>query len=80
MSGDKLLTAEEVAAMLAVKPTYVYELSRRGEIPTVTLGRYRRYRVEAIQEWIEQRETSRPPRPLARPQGTNHQKGDPTDG
>jgi hypothetical protein len=30
----------------------VYEQSRRGRIPTVTLGRYRRYRREAIDDWL----------------------------
>ena len=42
--------------MLGVPTTWVYEQSRRGRIPTVTLGRYRRYRAEAIAEWVEQRE------------------------
>lgn len=51
MSGS-LLTAPEVAAMLGVPVSWVYERSRRGAIPTVTLGRYRRYRLEAIEEWI----------------------------
>ena len=77
---SELMTAAEVAEMLSIPTSFVYELSRRAELPTVAIGRYRRFRREAIQEWIEQRETSRPPRPLARPQGTNHQKGDPTDG
>jgi hypothetical protein len=31
----------------------VYEQSREGRIPTVTLGRYRRYRREAIEAWVE---------------------------
>ena len=30
-----------------------YEQSRSGRIPTVTLGRYRRYRREAIEAWLE---------------------------
>ena len=51
-----LLTAPEVAQMLGVPRTWVYEQSRAGRIPTVTLGRYRRYREEAIKEWIEQLE------------------------
>ncbi len=42
--------------MLGVPKTWVYEQSRRGSIPTVTLGRYRRYREEAIRRWIEERE------------------------
>ena len=52
-----LLTAGQVAEMLGVPTTWVYEQSRRGRIPTVTLGRYRRYRAEAIAEWVEQQET-----------------------
>jgi excisionase family DNA binding protein len=54
--NGSLLTAGEVAEMLGVPTTWVYEQSRRGLIPTVTLGRYRRYRAEAIAEWVEQQE------------------------
>ena len=46
--GSSLLTADQVARMLGVPKTWVYEQSRKGRIPTVTLGRYRRYRAEAI--------------------------------
>lgn len=49
---DTLLTAEEVARMLGVTPGWVYAQSRSGLIPTVTLGRYRRYRREAIEGWL----------------------------
>ena len=51
MSGS-LLTAAEVADVLGVPKSWVYEQSRLGRIPTVTLGRYRRYRQEAIEAWI----------------------------
>jgi excisionase family DNA binding protein len=57
MSGS-LLTAGEVAELLGVPISWVYEQSRRGRIPTVTLGRYRRYRQEAIASWLEQIEAS----------------------
>jgi excisionase family DNA binding protein len=53
-----LLTAAEVATLLGVPKSWVYEQSRKGRIPTVTLGRYRRYRVEAISRWIEELETN----------------------
>ena len=53
MNGS-LMTADEVAALLGVRTSWVYEQSRRGRIPTVTLGRYRRYRREAIEEWLRQ--------------------------
>jgi excisionase family DNA binding protein len=51
-----LLTAQQVAKLLGVPPSWVYEQSRRGSIPTVALGRYRRYRAEAILEWVKERE------------------------
>jgi excisionase family DNA binding protein len=51
--SKSLLTASQVAQMLGVPKTWVYEQSRKGRIPTVTLGRYRRYRAEAIASWIE---------------------------
>jgi excisionase family DNA binding protein len=47
-----LMTAAEVAELLGVPVSWVYEQSRRGRIPTVTLGRYRRYRRGAIDQWI----------------------------
>lgn len=55
MSGS-LLTASEVGELLGVPTSWVYEQSRRGTIPTVTLGRYRRYRREAIERWVAELE------------------------
>ena len=49
---DPRLTAEDVAGMLGMRVDYVYELSRRGRIPTITFGRTRRYRREAIEAWL----------------------------
>jgi excisionase family DNA binding protein len=54
--GSKLLTAAEVARLLGVPRSWVYEQSRLERIPTVTLGRYRRYRREAIDAWIAELE------------------------
>ena len=56
MSGS-LLTAGDVAELLGVPKSWVYEQSRAGRIPTVTLGRYRRYRREAIEAWVAQLES-----------------------
>jgi excisionase family DNA binding protein len=56
--NGSLLTAGQVAKLLGVPTSWVYEQSRRGRIPTVTLGRYRRYRAEAIDEWLEELERS----------------------
>lgn len=52
---ESLLTAQ-VGELLGVPPSWVYEQSRRGRIPTVTLSRYRRYRRETIKAWLEQLE------------------------
>jgi excisionase family DNA binding protein len=52
MTGS-LLTADEVAELLGVPKSWVYEQSRCGRIPTVTLGRYLR---EAIEAWLEELE------------------------
>jgi excisionase family DNA binding protein len=58
MSGEqKLLTADEVAELLGMTTSWVYAASRKGELPTVKLGRYRRYRREAIERWIEEQES-----------------------
>ena len=55
-AGKLLLTADEVADMLGMRVHWVYEQSRNQLIPTVRLGRYLRYRPEAIQQWLRERE------------------------
>jgi excisionase family DNA binding protein len=47
-----LLTADEVAERLGVKKQWVWAEARAGRIPCVRLGRYRRFRSEAIEDWI----------------------------
>ena len=59
VGSSRLLVAEDVAALLGVSPAFVYALVRRGELPAVRVGdRYVRFRAEAVQEWIAERETS----------------------
>jgi excisionase family DNA binding protein len=60
---DRLLTADEVAAMVNVPTSWVRESTRSGAIPHLRLGRYVRYREEAVLAWLE--ECSRPSRPVA---------------
>lgn len=58
---DRLLTAEEVAELLAVPVSWVRESTRSGAMPCVELGRYRRYRQDAVEKWLD--ECSKPGRP-----------------
>jgi excisionase family DNA binding protein len=53
---DRLLTAAEVAEMLVLPERWVRDASREGRIPHVRLGRYVRFRREAVLEWIEVQE------------------------
>jgi excisionase family DNA binding protein len=66
-STSRLLTAEEVADVIGKTADYVYALSRRGAIPTITFGRTRRYRREAIEEWLSDLEARQHPANGAKP-------------
>jgi excisionase family DNA binding protein len=51
-----VLTPEEVAQILRVSLTYVYEKSRRRQrnpIPVHRIGRYLRYNREEVLQWFE---------------------------
>jgi excisionase family DNA binding protein len=48
----RLLTAKEVAHLLAVPESWVREATREGRIPHLKLGRYRRYQPAAIDAWL----------------------------
>jgi excisionase family DNA binding protein len=48
----KLLTVEEVAERLGMTKDWVWAQARAGAIPYVPLGRYRRFREEAIEQWL----------------------------
>lgn len=50
----RLMNAEQVADLLGMDVEWVWKMSRRGEIPTITLGRSRRYRRDAILRWLEE--------------------------
>jgi excisionase family DNA binding protein len=53
-----LLTAQDVAERLNVSPEWVWAQARAGRIPHIRLGRYRRFREEALEAWISNLERS----------------------
>jgi excisionase family DNA binding protein len=63
--NDQLLTAKQVADLLAVPESWVREATREGRIPHVKLGRYRRYQPTAIEAWLAEQggQTPRTARP-----------------
>jgi excisionase family DNA binding protein len=57
---DRLLTAGEVADLLNVPRSWVYAEARAGRMPHISIGRYRRFRRDSIEEWARQLERRQP--------------------
>jgi excisionase family DNA binding protein len=51
VTAAQLLTAEQLAERWQVPPSHVYRLTRDGKVPVVKLGRYYRYRLDAIESF-----------------------------
>jgi excisionase family DNA binding protein len=49
--STRLLDADALAERWAVPRSHIYRLAREGRIPTVELGRYKRWRLEDIEEF-----------------------------
>jgi len=61
-TDDAILTPEEVAELLKVPPTWVYEKTRQrcqNPIPCLRIGRYIRFRLSAVEAWLGQQSTER---------------------
>lgn len=54
-----LLTLEEAASILSLSPRTLSRLLRRGEIPTVRIGRLVRVRTSDIHSWVERQDEMR---------------------
>jgi excisionase family DNA binding protein len=51
VTGQQLLTAQQLADRWQVPTAHVYRLTREGQVPAVKLGRYYRYRLDAIERF-----------------------------
>lgn len=51
--SERLLDAKEIAEKLGVPESWVRESARSGAIPCVRLGRYVRFDLADVEEWIE---------------------------
>ena len=49
---DQILTAEQVASILQVKPCTVGDWARRGVLPSFKLGKFRRFSRLSVMEFL----------------------------
>ncbi len=54
---DRLLTVDDLAAWLQVKPRTVYQWVHEGYIPVIKLGVLVRFDQASVKEWMKKRET-----------------------
>jgi excisionase family DNA binding protein len=50
-----LLTPAEAAALLAVKPSWIYEAVRSGTLPCLRIGRHIRFTRPMLENWLRDR-------------------------
>jgi excisionase family DNA binding protein len=51
---DRLRDADYIAERLGVPASWVYEAARRGDLPSIQCGRYRRFDDRDIDRFIEE--------------------------
>jgi excisionase family DNA binding protein len=52
-----VLTVEEISIYLKIPRSTIYKLVREGKIPTQKIGRHWRFRKEAIDNWLEKKQS-----------------------
>ena len=52
---EPLLDADQVAKILGVDVAYVYSQARCGKIPSVKLGKYRRFSPLQLRKWLDRK-------------------------
>jgi excisionase family DNA binding protein len=53
MTNDDIMTVEEVAKYLKLKPQTVYKWAQTGQIPGAKFGKEWRFRRRILDEWID---------------------------
>lgn len=51
---DPLLRPDQAAALLAVKPSWIYEAVRTGRLPCLRIGRHIRFTQVMLEDWLTQ--------------------------
>jgi excisionase family DNA binding protein len=55
---EPLLEAEDVAKILGLDIGYVYQQARAAKIPSVKLGKYRKFSPSQIKKWLDRKNNS----------------------
>jgi len=58
---DEMLTIEELAAYLKLKPQTIYKWAQAGKVPGAKFGKEWRFRRSSIEKWIDSRIAESPP-------------------
>ena len=64
MSGDKLVTARELAGYLGLSPDTILDWAEGDRLPHFKLGRAVRFRASEIEAWLEAQRRGPSIRPL----------------
>lgn len=67
VTGDVLLTVDEVSAYLRLSNSTVYRLTRQGALPAKKVGGAWRFSLRAIEAWIQQPNNEQGAANVARP-------------
>ena len=52
---EALLTSRQAAQVLKIHPKVLERMAKRGEVPALKVGKFWRYRVSALDAWIDSR-------------------------
>jgi len=52
---EKLLTPQEIAEVLGVQPSTIYQWTHQRYIPYVKLGKFVRFREKDVKKWVEKK-------------------------
>lgn len=74
-AAPKLIDAKSAAELLSVPSTWVEQEARAGRLPSVSMGRYRRYEPHLLQAWWEGRREGPAPAASRGPATKPHNTG-----
>jgi excisionase family DNA binding protein len=57
-SLENLLEAEEIAHILGVDVSYVYSQARANKIPSIKLGKYRKFSPSQLKKWLDRKNST----------------------